>query len=110
MAAGDLAGEIMRFKAVGEAGHFNGLYVPACAFPRDRYATDAQCNQYTAYRCKDRQEILAYIKQHGPCSVFDLELCLHQENAPVMRHLAALQARSAIERCYFGGEKYRVIL
>jgi len=57
----------------------------------------------------DRADVLAYIKRHGPCSAFDLELCLHQEQTPVMRHLAGLLRQGQIETCYFGGEKFRAI-
>lgn len=39
---------------------------------------------------KDRQEVLAYIAQNGPCSVFDIQMCLHQGRNAVLGHLAAL--------------------
>jgi len=113
MAAGNLPEAGMRLRAKGSPGRFNDLEVAACMWPRSRYSTGGMPNQprnqYTAYRNRDREEILAYIKRHGPCSTFDLELCMHQEKAPVMRHLAGLLRQGQIETCYFCGEKFRAI-
>lgn len=54
-------------------------------------------NRRAGYQ-KDRSEILAYIAQNGPCSRFDIELCCHQDETPVLKHLAALREAGSIER------------
>jgi len=109
VAASHIPERNMKLRAKGVSGRFNSLEVRACMWPRSRYARADKRNQYTAYRNRDREEILAYIKRHGPCSTFDLELCMHQEKAPVMRHLAGLLRQGQIETCYFCGEKFRAI-
>lgn len=86
--------------------------VKACMWPRSRYCTTGAKkpkNGDSIYMKLDRAEILAYIAQNGPVSCFDVELCCHMEKKPVMKHLAAMEGQRVIERCYFGGEKWRVI-
>ena len=45
---------------------------------------------------KDEKEILSYIGRNRPCSVFDIELCCHQEKKPVLRHLVNLRRQGAV--------------
>lgn len=56
----------------------------------------------------DRQEVLSYIAQNGPVSCFDVELCCMMDKKAARRHLNTLGGQHKIERCYFGGEKFRV--
>jgi len=56
---------------------------------------------------KDREEILAYIAQNGPCSTFDIELCLHHENGPVLRHLKGLLEEGKITKA---GKFYQITI
>ncbi|MCK9570417.1 hypothetical protein M0R72_15830 [Candidatus Pacearchaeota archaeon] len=60
-------------------------------------------------RERDRREVLAYIAHNGPCSMFDVELCCMLDKKAARRHLVALERQHEIERCYFSGEKWRVI-
>lgn len=75
---------------------------------RDRYVAPNGDNRIPG-RERDRQEVLAYIAQNGPCSAFDVELCLMLDRKAARRHLKALEGQHVVERCYFGGEKYRVV-
>lgn len=86
--------------------------VLACMWPRSRYwlsGPKVPRNGDSKYTERDRAEILAYIARNGPSSIFDIELCCHIERKPAMKHLAYLEGQHEVERCYFGGEKYRVV-
>ncbi len=83
-----------------------------CLWPRSWYShfrTSQGHNPHSMFTQADRTEILSYIAQNGPVSRFDIELCCHQTKKPVTRHLAALEGQHIIERCYFNGEKFRVV-
>jgi hypothetical protein len=73
---------------------------------RDRYVAPTGDNRVPGKE-RDRREVLTYIAQNGPCSAFDVELCLMLDRKAVRRHLMALEGQHEIERCYFGCEKWR---
>ena len=86
--------------------------VAACMWPKSRYFTAGPTNPRNAssvYHKMDQAEVLAYIVQNGPVSCFDVELCCHMERKPAMKLLVGLEGQHVIERCYFGGEKFRVV-
>jgi predicted transcriptional regulator len=79
-------------------------------WPKSRYwlhGPKVAKNGNSKYAKRDQAEILAYIAQNGPSSVFDVELCCMMNKTAVMKHLVALEGRHKIEKCE--GKTWQVV-
>lgn len=107
----DMSEDHMRIRARKYPGRDIST-VTACMWPKSRYwlcGPHMAKNWNSKYADRDRQEVIAYIAQNGPSSCYDVELCCHMEKKAATRILVALEGQHVIERCYFGGEKWRAI-